>query len=192
MKKICYLAGPIDRCPDLGITWRKKISKFLNKINIKVNDPLLKLTELGREDLESRDKRKTYKEKKDYKSLSKIMKEIRKEDLNLVKKSDIIIANIDLNIYSCGTLEEIFLAKKLNKKIFIHVKQGKINTPDWLFGVVDHKFIFSNWLELQKFIEKNETRKSFDKIKTENRISNTGEKNAKNRTSSKSMLHKHG
>jgi hypothetical protein len=71
-----------------------------------------------------------------------------------------LIANIDLDIYSCGTLEEIFLAKKLNKKIFIHVKQGKINTPDWLFGVIDHKFIFSNWNELLDFIEKNEVKKS--------------------------------
>jgi nucleoside 2-deoxyribosyltransferase len=160
MKKICYLAGPIDRCPDLGMTWRKKISKFLEKVNIKVNDPLLKSTQKGKEDLESRKKRLLCKERKDYNSLKKIMEEIRKEDLKLVKNSNMLIANIDLDIYSCGTLEEIFLAKKLNKKIFIHVKQGKINTPDWLFGVIDHKFIFSNWNELLEFIENNEVKKS--------------------------------
>jgi nucleoside 2-deoxyribosyltransferase len=163
MKKSCYLAGPIDRCPDLGITWRKKISRFLNKLNIKVNDPLLKSSEKGKEDLESRELRTSYKKRKDYVSLSKIMREIRNEDLKLVKESDIVIANIDLEIYSCGTLEEIFLAKKLKKKIFVRVKQGKINTPDWLFGVIDHKFIFSSWGELQSFIEKNENKNSLTK-----------------------------
>jgi len=163
MKKSCYLAGPIDRCPDLGITWRKKISRFLNKLNIKVNDPLLKSSEKGKEDLESRELRTSCKKRKDYVSLSKIMREIRNEDLKLVKESDIVIANIDLEIYSCGTLEEIFLAKKLKKKIFVRVKQGKINTPDWLFGVIDHKFIFSSWGELQNFIEKNENKNSLTK-----------------------------
>jgi nucleoside 2-deoxyribosyltransferase len=170
MKIKCYLAGPIDRCPDLGITWRKKISIFLKKINIEINDPLLKSTEKGREDLESRELRLDCKKRKDYKKLSKIMSDIRKEDLKLVRMSDIVIANIDTDVYSCGTLEEIFLAKKLNKSVFVRVKQGKINTPDWLFAVVNHEFIFSTWKELQVFLEK---KFLFDKEKTKNRINLT-------------------
>lgn len=154
MKKSCYLAGPIDRCPNLGVSWRKDLSKILMGLNLVVNDPLLKSTKQGNEDIESRKLRNYCKKKKDYNLLSKIMKEIRNEDLKLVKKSDMIIANIDTEIYTCGTLEELFLAKKLGKKIFIRVKQGKINTPDWLFGVLDHNFIFSNWVDLVEFVKK--------------------------------------
>jgi nucleoside 2-deoxyribosyltransferase len=171
MKIKCYLAGPIDRSPDLGITWRKKISKFLNKINIEVNDPMLKSTEKGREDLESRKLRHDCKKRKDYNLLRAIMKDIRREDLKLVRQSDIVIVNIDTSIYSCGTLEEVFLAKKLNKKIFMRVKQGKINTPDWLFAIVDHEFIFSTWKELQNFLEK---KLLFDKQKIKTRIGSIG------------------
>lgn len=190
MKKSCYLAGPIDRCPNFGINWRKDLSKILVNLDLSVNDPLLKSTEKGNEDIESRKLRNHCKKTKDYNLLSKIMKEIRNEDLKLVKKSDIVIANIDTKIYTCGTLEELFLAKRLGKKIFIRVKQGKINTPDWLFGVLDHNFIFSNWVDLVEFIKKElGLTEGKDKVKLE---SSTGEKNVKRKRIRNKMYDKYG
>lgn len=148
-----YLAGAIDRCPNLGTAWRDEITPFLKEKGIDVFNPMTKPTNLAKEaDGEARINRNELKKAGKYEELRSIMKEIRNVDLRMVDISDFLIANLDLAIHPCGTLEEIFLANREKKPIIIRMEQGKENCPDWLFGTVPHKMIFSNWDEIKEYL----------------------------------------
>lgn len=148
-----YLAGAIDRCPDLGVAWRENITPFLQEKGVNVLNPMCKPTNLGNETIESRNYRTRLKEKENYDQLSIIMKEIRNVDLRMVDISDFLIVNIDLEIHPCGTYEEIFGANRSKKPIIIHMEQGKIKTPDWLFGTLPHSMFFSTWEEVKRYLD---------------------------------------
>ena len=81
------------------------------------------------------------------------MKTIRSVDLRLVDISDFIIVNLDLDVHPCGTLEEIFWANRQKKPIIVHMVQGKVHTPDWLFGTIPHQMIFSNWEDIREYLK---------------------------------------
>lgn len=149
-----YLAGPIDRCPNEGHSWRESISSFLTDLGVVVLNPLNKPTEIAKEDSESRQFRKNLKANEDYSALRAQMKVIRNVDLRMVDISDFIIAHLDLDIFACGTLEEIFLANRQKKPIILHMKQGKQNVPDWLFGTIPHHTMFGSWDEVKSYLLK--------------------------------------
>lgn len=147
-----YLAGAIDRCPNLGIAWRESITPFLKEKGVTVLNPMQKPINLGSETGESRSYRSQLKESENYDQLSILMKEIRNVDLRMVDISDFLIVNIDLEIHPCGTYEEIFIANRSKKPIIIHMEQGKIKTPDWLFGTLPHSMFFSTWEDIKKYL----------------------------------------
>lgn len=149
----CYLAGAVDRVPDRGSTWRDNITPFLEHLGVIVFNPLKKPSNiLGKEDNAVSEYKNKLKNAGDYDQLSSIMREIRLVDLRMVDISDFLIVNLDLSTHPCGTLEEIFWANRQKKPIIIHMIQGKRNAPDWLFGTIPHKMIFSSWLEIQDYL----------------------------------------
>ena len=147
-----YLAGPMDRCPNEGRAWREFISSFLDDLGVVILNPLNKPIDIAQEDSDSRLFRKQLKEKEDYETLSKEMKIIRNVDLRMVDISDFLIVNLDMDIYPCGTLEEIFLANRQKKPVVVHMKQGKKHVPDWLFGTLPHETMFSTWQEVKDYL----------------------------------------
>lgn len=147
-----YLAGPMDRCPNEGRAWRESISSFLDDLGVVVLNPLDKPTDTAKEDSESRAYRRLLKSQENYEQLVKEMKIIRNVDLRMVDVSDFIVANLDLDIHPCGTLEEIFLANRQKKPVIVHMKQGKKNVPDWLFGTLPHQMMFSTWQEVKDYL----------------------------------------
>ena len=151
-KQRVYLAGAIDRCPDLGVAWREYITPFLTDRGATVLNPMCKPTNLGDESNESRVYRAQLKEAENYNQLSSIMREIRNIDLRMVDISDFLIVNLDLDIHPCGTYEEIFCANRSKKPIIIHMEQGKSKTPDWLFGALPHNMFFSTWDEIKSYL----------------------------------------
>jgi hypothetical protein len=148
----CYLAGAIDRVPDRGTQWRDYITPFLESLGVEVFNPLKKPTNLGAEDESIASYKKRLKEKKDYDTLSELMKTIRSVDLRMVDVSDFLIVNLDIDTHPCGTLEEIFWANRQKKPILIHMVQGKISAPDWLFGTIPHQLIFNDWKEMMSYL----------------------------------------
>jgi len=156
MNRLCnqrvYLAGAMDRVSDRGRGWREYITPFLQSLGIKVLNPLDKPTTLGLEDDNTHKLKLQFKKNKDYESLAAVMKTIRSIDLRMVDISDFLIVNLDIDTHPCGTLEEIFWANRQKKPILIHMKQGKENTPDWLFGTIPHDMIFSNWDDIKKYL----------------------------------------
>jgi nucleoside 2-deoxyribosyltransferase len=71
-------------------------------------------------------------------------KAIRRFDLNLVDRSDFIIAYIIPSTASWGTAEELSTAVSLRKPIFVVVEGGKSRTPLWLMGQLKHKYIYDS------------------------------------------------
>lgn len=148
-----YLAGAIDRAKDRGRGWREEISPFLKELGVIVFNPILKPSEIGLEDQDTHNLKAKLKKQQRYEELSNMMKVIRSVDLRLVDISDFMIVNLDLDVHPCGTLEEIFWANRQKKPIIVHMVQGKQNAPDWLFGVIPHQMIFSDWMDIYAYLE---------------------------------------
>ena len=143
-----YLCGAIsyDECL---MEWREALKPFLRSLGIRIFDPCSPPIDIGVED--NALQRKLLNEER-YDELSAIMKELRCIDLRMVDICDFIIVNIDTDIYTCGTWEEVFLANRERKPILVRCKQGKSAAPPWLFGTVPHELIFNTWDEIKNYL----------------------------------------
>ena len=148
-----YLCGCMDRVPDGGVGWRRKIVKYLDTRGVIVFDPSNKHIDIGVEDLENRSARDQWKKEGKYDLVAEAMKVIRSTDLRMVDLSDFLIVNIDSSRHACGTYEELFLANRQKKPIIVRVEQGKEHTPDWLMGAIPHEMIFSTWGEIKDYLD---------------------------------------
>jgi hypothetical protein len=148
-----YLVGAMDRVPDGGITWRKRISGILQKMGIVVIDPCNKPVNGVVEDEETRHWIEYYKETEQYDKIKNHYSIIRSADLRCVDVSDFIIAHIDLNVHACGTYEEIVTANRQKKPVLIWCEQGKKNAPNWLFFMLPHEHIFSSLSEVLNYLD---------------------------------------
>jgi hypothetical protein len=78
----------------------------------------------------------------DFDVLKERMSQIRAHDLNLVDRSDFLIAWLDPTIPTCGTYEEIFSANRSKKPIFIICEKGLESIPLWLYGTIPYSYFF--------------------------------------------------
>ena len=148
-----YLCGAMDRVPDGGVGWRRKIGQYLSTRNVTVLDPCNKPISIGAEDLEGRQRRRDFKKLGRYDEIAEEMRIIRNTDLRMVDISDFIVVNLDLDVHPCGTYEELFLANRQKKPIVLRLEQGKEYSPDWLLGTIPHHTIFSTWEELTNYLD---------------------------------------
>lgn len=157
-----YLAGAMDRVADRGAGWRDLITPFLQEMGVVVFNPLNKPTGVGLEDFDTHVVKTKLKNQGRYDELTSMMKIIRSVDLRLVDISDFLIVNLDIEVHPCGTYEEIFTANRQKKPIIVHMEQGKIHTPDWLFGTIPHQMIFSNWEDVKSYLSHINTSENFE------------------------------
>lgn len=157
-----YLCGPMDLAKDGGVGWRREIGSWLHFRGVKVFDPCNKPIDLGVEDAENRHLRLQWKEAGDFDKLSADMRIIRSVDLRMVDIVDFLVVNLDLEVPSCGTWEELFLANGQKKPIVVRFAQGKNRAPDWLFGTIPHDMIFGTWAEVHQYLEHIDRAKDFD------------------------------
>lgn len=140
----CYLSGAISYALDGGRNWRIEAEVMLKKFGVEVFNP--PKSDLG-----------ILKELRNagyYLDLQQRIEETRHHDLRMVDSSDFLIVRLDLDVYTAGTWEEIFLANRQKKPIIIMIKQGKQNCPFWLFGLGIHRTIFSSWGEVMEYLRK--------------------------------------
>jgi len=142
----------MDRAPDAGVGWRRNLQYTLNDLGIRWLDPTQKPIHVGVEDGVSRRLRGEAKTSGDFVAVVREMKTIRCVDLRMVDICDFLIVNLDLDVHACGTYEEIFLANRQKKPIFVHIEQGKKKAPDWLYGTLPHNYFHSTWEELYAHI----------------------------------------
>lgn len=161
-KTRCYLVGHMQYAD--GENWRNYVEEKLTNMEITVYNPykkpFVKNVEEGanvRNLLESQMIEEKYDEVQDK------MRQIRIYDLNLVDRSDFIIAHIIPSVASWGSAEELVTAVRMKKPTFISIEGGKKNTPLWLLGMFPHKYFYDSLDKVLKTIEDiNEGRKDID------------------------------
>lgn len=144
----CYLAGNMDYVDDGGTKWRDDVTPILEDMGVNVLSPCAKEKFLDPasaaiETSTNREYRKRLKEAGEYERLASEGKPIRTTDLRCVDVVDFIVLVIDLDKRPCGTWEEFFTANRQKKPVIFITKQGKPETPDWVFLTIPHQMIFS-------------------------------------------------
>jgi len=141
-----YLIGPIDFVNDDGVGWRTYFAKICSElgINITILDPTNKPKHLGQEiGIEKTVIRDLIKNGK-WNEAHKKMKKIRHYDLRMVDSSDFLIIYIDIDAFMCGSFDELFLAERQQKPIFMIIKQGKYSIPTWLVSFLKENEVFDS------------------------------------------------
>ena len=138
-----YLVGHMQYLS--GRDWREEVTEKLTPLSITCFDPYKKpfIKDVA-EDEASRQDMETWMKTKQYDRVTDKMKTVRAYDLNLVDRSDFIIAHLVPDVASWGSAEEIVTAVRMKKPIFISMEGGKAKTPLWLLGMLPHKYIYNS------------------------------------------------
>jgi len=155
LKHLCtYLSGAIDFTDDMGCKWRDDITPFLEDMNIRVFNPL-KHAFYGAEklDLEKRPYMDTLLEHGEFELLREEIKDISRMDLRAVDLSSFLIVNYDIDTFTCGTHDEIFLASRQRKPVLLMIGKGKMKKmPKWIYGRFPPEFFFETWGDLKEYL----------------------------------------
>ena len=149
-----YLSGAIDFDPDMGRGWREDATPFLEQRNVHVFSPLKHIF-YGTHDVDTtkRPRMKRLLENGEFHALRDEVKDLNHWDLRAVDLSSFLIVNYNVNIFTCGTHEEIFTANKQSKPVLIMTAQGKTQMPKWMYGRFPPEHMFESWEELYAYIE---------------------------------------
>jgi hypothetical protein len=132
-----------------GRDWREEVAEKLAPLEITCFNPYKKpFIKDVEEDEASRQEMETWMKTKQYDRVAERLKTVRAYDLNLVDRSDFIIAHLVPDVASWGSAEEIVTAVRMKKPIFISMEGGKAKTPLWMLGMLPHKYIYNNVEEI--------------------------------------------
>lgn len=138
-----YLVGHMQYLS--GRDWRKDVTAKLSPLSITCFNPYEKpFIKDVEEDEVSRQEMDTWMKTKQYDRVTERMKMVRAYDLNLVDRSDFIIAHLVPDVASWGSAEEIVTAVREKKPVFVSMEGGKTKTPLWMLGMLPHKYIYNS------------------------------------------------
>lgn len=139
----CYLVGHMQYAD--GRDWRDYVSTEMEAMGITVFNPYDKpFVKDVDEDEEAREKILKDMDNGHYNDVAKRMKQIRSYDLNLVDRSDFIIAHLLPEVASWGSAEELVTAVRMKKPVFVSMEGGKKKTPLWVMGMMPHHYIYDS------------------------------------------------
>jgi len=142
-----YLVGHMQYLS--GRDWREEVTEKLTPLGITCFNPYKKpFIKDVEEDEASRQEMDTWMKTKQYDRVAERLKTVRAYDLNLVDRSDFIIAHLVPDVASWGSAEEIVTAVRMKKPIFISMEGGKAKTPLWMLGMLPHKYIYNSIEEI--------------------------------------------
>ena len=146
-----YLVGHMQYVE--GRNWREEVSERLNKIGVTCFDPYKKpFIKDVEEDEASREEMEVWMRTKQYDRVTERMKTVRSYDLNLVDRSDFIVAHLVPDVASWGSAEEIVTAVRMKKPVFVSMEGGKSKTPLWMLGMFPHKYIYNSLDEIVEML----------------------------------------
>ena len=148
-KTRCYLVGHMQYAEPGD--WREQVKQDLADSNIVFFDPLNKpfISDID-ENSNTRDFLNKKLEQGNFDYVYKHMSSIRRSDLNLVDRSDFIIAHIVPHVGSWGSTEEIMCANRMKKPVFISIEGGRQKVPLWLAGMIPPYYFFDS---VQKIVD---------------------------------------
>ncbi|MAH49788.1 hypothetical protein CMI37_28445 [Candidatus Pacearchaeota archaeon] len=153
-----YLVGHMQYAS--GRDWREYVEKELSPLDITIFNPYKKpFVRDVDEDDQVREKVQNDMEKGFFNDVAERMKLIRSYDLNLVDRSDFIIAHLLPEVASWGSAEEIVTAVRMKKPIFVSMEGGKEKTPLWMMGMLPHHYVYDsieNVVDMIKMIDREE------------------------------------
>ena len=148
-----YLVGHMQYAN--GEDWRLKVEKSVAPLGVQVFNPYKKpFVKDVDEDEESRNKILQDMDNGWYNDVTKRMKQIRSYELNLVDRSDFIVAHLLPDVASWGSAEELVTAVRMKKPIFISMEGGKKKTPLWMMGMIPHRYIYDSIEEILDMLNK--------------------------------------
>ena len=128
-----------------GRDWREYVEQELKQLNITVFNPYKKpFVKDVNEDEAARQKMSDDMVSGYYSDVAERMTTVRSYDLNLVDRSDFIIAHLLPDIASWGSAEELVTAVRMKKPIFVSMEGGKSKTPLWMMGMLPHNYIYND------------------------------------------------
>lgn len=147
----CYTIGAMEYAD--GSDWRKLVEKVLQPRNITVFNPYIKpfINDCD-ESPDVRVRMRQHMANKEYEKVTHWARDIRRYDLNLVDRSDFIIAYILPSTASWGTAEELSTAVAARKPIFTVIEGGVSECPLWLMGQLKYKYMYNNIEDVLKMI----------------------------------------
>jgi hypothetical protein len=146
-----YLVGHMQYLS--GRDWRADVTEALEPLGITCFNPYKKpFMKDVEEDEGSRQEMETWMKTKQYDRVTTRMKTVRSYDLNLVDRSDFIIAHLVPDVASWGSAEEIVTAVRMKKPVFVSMEGGKAKTPLWMLGMFPHKYIYNNIDEIVEML----------------------------------------
>jgi len=151
----CYLSGSVDFSSDHGKGWRDEITPFLEKMGVKVFDPLNhhKTFHIDEDiDTVKRPYMRKLLEENNYDELQKEMKELVHMDLRAIDLASFMLVNYDTSVHLCGTVEEIGICSKQVKPVILVAKNGKNKLPSWIYGRLSHELFFNNFDEAKDYL----------------------------------------
>ena len=138
-----YLVGHMQYAS--GRDWREYVEEELSPHEITIFNPYKKpFVKDVDEDEVAREKVGRDMERGFFSDVADRMKRIRSYDLNLVDRSDFIVAHLVPEVASWGSAEEIVTAVRMKKPIFISMEGGKSKTPLWMMGMLPHHYIYDS------------------------------------------------
>ena len=147
-----YLVGHMQYAS--GEEWRDYVQAELEQLGIVVYNPYKKpFVKDVEEDEQARLQTQMDMLNGKFNRVAKRMKEIRSFDLNLVDRSDFIVAHFIPDVASWGSAEELVTAIRMKKPVFLSIEGGKKKTPLWVMGMLPHKYIYNNVTEIVQKIK---------------------------------------
>jgi hypothetical protein len=152
-KTRCYLIGAMQYAD--GREWRERITYDLKNMGVIALDPYKKpfITDVD-EGEKIRERLSDLMEESNYEEVARIVKRFRSYDLSMVDKSDFVIFNIQPNVPTFGSMEELTTAVKMKRPVFIFVEGGKKKCPLWIFGMIPHEYIYDSMEEVIEVLQK--------------------------------------
>ncbi len=147
-----YLVGHMQYAT--GRDWREQVTNDLTPLGIKIFNPYDKpFVKDVKEDEDTRLSLDHCQKHGYFNDVAERMKLVRSYDLNLVDRSDFIIAHLLPEVASWGSAEEIVTAVRMKKPIFISMEGGKHATPLWMMGMFPHHYIYDSIEEVVGMIK---------------------------------------
>jgi hypothetical protein len=144
--KKLYLSGAIEYA-NPNDNWRiEPMRVFRERFSIDVFDPFSDPKQQWAEKL------KIAKKNRDFDEVEGIARLFVRKDLQIVQKTDILVAYLQPNVQTTGTIHEIINSWNYKNPTLL-VSEHKEDIPSWCFGFVRHKYMFDGFSKLYEYLQ---------------------------------------